>query len=580
MLKVGNISVNKKAWSEQIARYLKSQGFAIEDLQRSEHKVEILSDMSSKFVNDLLLKNEVMKLGLDATDDMAKLDISAKPNFFGTDGKFSSEKLSEFMAANGLTEADFLGIVKDNIGQASLISPLVSNNLYPETPLKVLFKAINIKKKATLYKLVKANIDPVKPSEPDIEAFYANHKSDYFYPEVRDIKYIIIGVNDIKSESEPTEEELMKVYKERESMFSMPERRKIYDIYVNDPNEVNVIVEKLHSGETIDAIVKSKYNKIPISAKDNKGAFEPKIISRDMVEQQISTAIFDAQKGAFTKPIKVDESLYIVFFVDDILPQSVLKFEDVKAEFKKHYMQEKKYNALAKVAEVINDVADKNPQSSIDDIAKQFGVQIKTAKIRENVEPNGNIANSLELKTVVFSSTPGHVSKSAAYGEQLFAVQVMSVEKRKDMDLAQCRGEVIKAIQAEHVKTAAASKVLDMLNTIKSGTYKANDEVIVTNQAFSRESVKDFDPNWIQDLMRLANGEVSKPLEWGDAYYIAKINETVHIPDDAVNKAISGAQIDQMQPQIILLQYLEYLRTKYKVYVNDKAMLQYVIGAK
>jgi foldase protein PrsA len=133
----------------------------------------------------------------------------------------------------------------------------------------------------------------------------------------------------LKSTPKVTQAQIQKYYEENKSRYGVPERRSIDVILTKTEAAAKSAKQEVESGKSFESVAKSK-SIDPVSK--NKGGLLPEV-SKGQQEKSFDTAIFAAQKGALSGPVKTAFGYY-VFKVLSTKPGSQQTLAQVQASVK------------------------------------------------------------------------------------------------------------------------------------------------------------------------------------------------------------------------------------------------------
>jgi len=213
----------------------------------NEAVIERVSDQVWKsFISETLLSKEIKRLGLEATDwEIYEYLMQYPPDFlmnqeaFLTDGRFDRQKYLQ--ALTNPQGNEWLGVeqylrgllpyqkIRYLIENLPVISETVVREEYIKT--KVPFTVETI-----FFPFAMVATDSVDVSEAAIEAYYKEHRDDYFVPETRELEYVYFEIK-------PTHEDTLSRYELALDLKDRIEKGESFETvaaeYTEDPSGVN-----------------------------------------------------------------------------------------------------------------------------------------------------------------------------------------------------------------------------------------------------------------------------------------------------------------------------------------------------
>ncbi len=150
----------------------------------------------------------------------------------------------------------------------------------------------------------------------------------------------------LKSGPKVTQAQIQKYYNENKSRYGVPEKRSLQVILTKTEGAANSAKKEVESGKSFESVAKSK-SIDPVSK--SKGGLLPEV-SKGQEEKSLDTAIFAAQKGMLSGPIKTAFGYY-VFKVLSTKPGSQQTLAQVQASIKQQLTstgQQSSFNKFVK----------------------------------------------------------------------------------------------------------------------------------------------------------------------------------------------------------------------------------------
>jgi len=148
------------------------------------------------------------------------------------------------------------------------------------------------------------------PSATEFQKFIANSGQTVSDLLLR-VKYNLVSQKlqqkVLKSSQTVTPAEVQKYYNENKSRFGVPEKRSVQVVLTKDEAAAKAAKQEIESGKSFESVAKAK-SIDPVSK--TKGGLIPEI-SKGQEEKALDEAIFSAQKGTLSGPVKTAFGYYI-----------------------------------------------------------------------------------------------------------------------------------------------------------------------------------------------------------------------------------------------------------------------------
>ena len=252
---------------------------------------------------------------------------------------------------------------------------------------------------------------------------YEQNKERFALPEMRNISYVELNLNNIKSKFEVSEEQLKDAYEARKEIFELPETRDVLQIIFKDKSTAKEAIEKLDKGEDFLKVAKAYF------PKQNDFSLGDKV-SIESFDGDISKYIFKADKGSHTGVAKSPLG-YHIFFVKDIKPAEVKSFKQVKAELEEQLVMEKKYDEfLSLVQDIEQDILG---VQDLAEIAAKYSLKLKKVdSLKASDATNDKDMRKARFADIAFSLSENAISNAYPLDEKggYFIMQVNKVEPK------------------------------------------------------------------------------------------------------------------------------------------------------
>ncbi len=397
-------------------------------------------------------------LNLRASDDAIALEIAQNPNLQGLDGQFDARIFRNILAANGLTEQDFLEQTRRETARQQLLNATAGSIAAPDTLVEVVYAHDNERRQAQFVHLL--NDDQAEVPEPTADALsaYFDENSDaYQAPEYRRLAILTLRPEDLMDEIAVDEAELQALYDDRIDQFTRDETRDLLQAVIQDEELAKSISERAIDAGSLEQALEQTEDapqSIPLAG----------VTRSQMLTPELADAGFALAEGQVSEPIESPFG-WIVFEVQSVIEGGLTSFEDARAELE----AELKGGAAADAAfEVSNQIMDERAGgATLDEVASQFGLEISrpVPVARDGSADLGQQAPELPFREALLDEAfalaageEGLLQEHADGG--YFAVGVEELIEPRDRALEDVRDDVRQAVIAE-AQAAAVAEMVD-----------------------------------------------------------------------------------------------------------------------
>ena len=213
-----------------------------------------------RVVSEEILKNLISEMDLDLNSDLAIKQILDQEEFKDPDGSFNKLKFQSFLRINNLNSDKYLDELNFKIASNIIFSALdIQNNKIDPNLLIKKYQFQNQDREISLLRIYQSNVKNYpKITVPDLKNFYENNKNKYKSDELRKISFISIPKDSLISDIVVSKEEILLEYKNNSKKYLIPEKRKLYNMFVTDLSEAESFLNRIDQTKDI----KSQFKKI------------------------------------------------------------------------------------------------------------------------------------------------------------------------------------------------------------------------------------------------------------------------------------------------------------------------------
>jgi peptidyl-prolyl cis-trans isomerase D len=577
--KVGDVTITTQMLGQAVRREEENLRASLGNQYSHElmQKLNLEEQVLDKLINRNLIQTESFKLALTPSDQDILEQIRNNPVFQGASGTFDKEQFLAVLRRNNLNEKSYVEQLRQSMA-SNMLMDTIGRVKISDSEIIALYRALQEARSGKLYTLSQQAVDADTPDDTALEAFHRENSSAFTLPEYRSASYVVIKGEDIKKSLDIRESDLEAVYQERIEEFKRGEQRNIQQLLFDNEASADKASEMLAAGKSLDQVAKES------------GAQGKKPISMGLIEQskmiaEAADEVFDLEVGKFSQPIKSAFGWHI-FYVSAIEPPRTLAFAEVKQSLEtdaKHYAADR---ALTKLTNQIEDALASG--SSLAEVAKEVGLEVKTlASVDKNGKtPAGVVAKDLpdldKFLDILFATdekTDSGVKSSK--GGNFYLLRTESVTPEHVQPLADVKARVIEAVKAQNRRQKLAALANEISSQFTDSNARAGliTKYRLKETGFSNVKRSDEKPTVPDALLselfdkRIGESTSMAPSESGD-YVLAMVKDIT--PSNATPSAESLAElrrsIEESTGNEMMKQYMDYLKTKHGVTVNQTAL--------
>lgn len=290
------------------------------------------------------------KNGFVLSKRLIDAEIARIPGTRGLDGKFSEEAYRLLLAQQRMSDTELRQLIGHGLLQRMLLTPVATNARIPvgmATPYASMLLEAREGEVATVPNSVfRAGL---KPTDADLQRFYAANRGRYMIPEQRVLRFARMGPEQVAGVA-ASDQEIAAYYNANQSTYGAKEIRVISQAVVPDQAAANAIAARARGGASFVAATAPA----GLSAADISVGPQTRDQFAALAGDRVAAAAFAAQSGAIVGPIQSDLGWHVVK-VDSIRREGGKTLAQARSEIAAKLTAEKRKEALTDLVTRIED---------------------------------------------------------------------------------------------------------------------------------------------------------------------------------------------------------------------------------
>jgi peptidyl-prolyl cis-trans isomerase D len=557
----------RRALEQLSARF----GSAI-DLQQAK-QLGLVDETLNQLIDRSLVDQEVARLQLNVSDELIRNVITGNPSFKGSDGRFDHNLFNAVLAANRLTEDQYVALLRHDIPRNDLMHAVTGGAVVPQPVVDLLYQYQNEKRIADIVSLPDASAGDIgQPSETELKSFYEAHPDLFRAPEYRGFTLASLKPDDLAKDIEIPESKLKEEYDQRRDELQIPERREIEQILA--PSE-----EKAKEAETALAAGKDWREVATTIAGQNPDTIDLGLMKREEMPTALGDAAFELPLDKPSEPVKTPLGWHILRIVK--IEQPVTQsFEQAKDKLEADLAHQEAIDRIYKVANQVDDSLAGG--ATIDDAAAKFGLKVTTVAAADvsGHEPEDkpialpvSPADVLKLAFATNEVKTSRVTETPDGG--IFVLRTDKVIPSAVKPLDEVKEKAIAAWQADKRRETVAKQAQDLAAAVKPDSKLAAIAAekglkATTSAPFTRHPGQNppVPPVLVDKLFAAKPGDVTTASD-AAASYVAQLDE-VQKPDSPSQTATASLshELDTGQQTDLSEGFTQALRSRFPVEIH------------
>ncbi|MBV8120098.1 MAG: SurA N-terminal domain-containing protein [Alphaproteobacteria bacterium] len=434
---------------------------------RQAKQMGVVREILGQLIDNSLLDQEAQRMQLDISDSVVRDTITQDPMFRGAGGAFDRNALTALLAANHMTEAQYVERVRKDIARGAILMAVTAGASAPQTIVDRLYQYRNEKRIADIVTLpVSGAGDVGQPSEAQLSKFYDAHQDLFRAPEYRSFTLASLTPSDLVSNIEVPQEKLKSAYDQRQDEFVLPERREVQQILVPSQEKAKAVEAALAEGKDWAEVARR------ITGQDPQ-TMDLGVLKREELPQQLADVAFSLALDKPSRPIASALGWHILRVVK-IIPPTTQSFAEVKAKLKTDLAHSEAVDRLYRVANNVDDALAGG--ATIEEAAAKFGLRKTVASSIDDKDQGRDGKNaelpvaSAEVLKLAFNTDEGRSSRVTQTPDG--AILVLRVDKilpPSVRPLIEVKDSAIAAWQTQKRKTVVAKEADILAGDVKPG---------------------------------------------------------------------------------------------------------------
>jgi peptidyl-prolyl cis-trans isomerase D len=379
----------------------------------------------------------------------------------------------------------------------------------------------------------------INPDEAEIRAAYEKNKSKYLVPEKRVVRYALADVNQIRQNTQVSDDELKVQYQQDIQQYQVPNRVHVDHILLMTVGKTPAEVEEIHQkaedvlkqankkGANFEELAK-KYSEDP-GTKDKGGDLG--WITQGQTVPEFEKVAFSLPKGNISDLVKTQYGFHIIKVLDKETAHTKT-FDEVKDSIRAPLMLAKADRQAADIADKLSAAIRQSNKTSLDDLAKQFHLTVGETRPVSANEPILELGNSKEVKDAIFGQRPDEIGLPIHTDRGYLILLVRGVLPAHQGTLDEVRDRVIADLKQQKSTEIARQKADDLEKRLKSGekfetAAKSLGLDPKTSDLFARNgSISGAaSGKQLSAAFQLNPGDVGQPLNLGTSWFVYRVAE-------------------------------------------------------
>ncbi|MEM7505992.1 MAG: SurA N-terminal domain-containing protein [Pseudomonadota bacterium] len=320
-----------------------------------------------RLLREAAFNEELTSMGVRIGDEAAYDAIRQQPEFQNEDGSLSIRAVQYTLGQLGITEAEFIDLNRNLVGQNLLTGPAVAPTRSPPGfAARMAAFQTETKRIASISFELEEAANPGAPNDSQIAEFYEANKDRYVEPERRWGEFIHVDFEALVAASQPSEDVIAQTYEAERQAYEIPATRTIDQMPFPDLAMAEAALARLRSGE-ID------FEGLAAEEGHDMANLDLGVVGREDVPPATADAIFSATEPGILDAIDLPIGAAIVR-VRSVTEGGEIPLEQVRTALADRLAREEAYSKAPTIANQLDDL--RASGTSMADTAAQVGLPL------------------------------------------------------------------------------------------------------------------------------------------------------------------------------------------------------------
>lgn len=575
-----------QALRNQLDRMRQAYGpdFDTQLLNTPEMRRNILDDLIARRV----LTEQANANRLTVSDQALQQSILDIPGLRKADDSFDNERYRNLLANQGMTPAMYEAQLRQDMTLQQLAGAVQNTAIVSKSVMERIALISEQEREVQALSFdAKSFVGQVKVTDAMLRDYYAKNAKQFEIPEVLNAEYVMLSNDVLAQQIAVTDAEVAAHYEQNKRNYTTDEQRRASHILFNLNKDssaqekqtvrtkAEAVLAQVRKDPAQFAALAKEHSQDP-GSKDKGGDLD--FFKRGMMTKAFDDSVFQLKKGEMSALVETEYGLHIIYLTD-VKPSAVKALDEVKADLTADIKKQKASKAYAEAAETFTNMVYEQSEN-LQAVADKLNLKIeKLANVQRQPMPGAPatmLVNNKKFLNAIFSDDSLKKKQNTEAVEispnVLVSGRVIDYKPASKRPFDEVKAMIQEVVtQTESValaKKAGESKLSALKNQDDSaGFAEAKWVSRVKKPELPTEAVLAVLKADVRKLPAFVGVE-SANLGY-TVYRINKVN--VGTPDET-RRASEAQQIANSVAQQDMYSYLEALKAKAKVKVNQTAL--------
>ena len=496
-----------------------------------------------RMVQTRVLESSAKKLNLMVSDQRVALAISGIEGLAGIkkpDGSLDIEKYKQLLASQGMTPEIFENRMRGEVAMRQVVNGVTQSSVTFPAQIDVALDSFYQQREIQIAIFSASDfLAQAKPSDEDVNKFFATHKNEYQSAESADIEYVVLSLDAIEKNITLNDADLKAYFDQNQATLAAKEERRASHILINAADSASD-ADKQKAREKAQSILDAiKKNPASFADAAKKNSQDPGsavkggdlgFFARGAMVKPFEDAAYALKKGDISGLVQSDFGFHIIQLTD--IKSATSDFNQVRPVLEKELKNQQARKQFAEMAEQFSNLVYEQ-SDSFKPVVGKLKLDIQTAQnVMKEVKPDPKSpwTNANLLKSLFSADSIKNLRNTEAIEagpNTLVAARITKHFPAKQIPLEEIKPMIVQAVLVQKALELAKENGKSKLDEWKKAPEAAQ---LQSPLVLSREQSMNLPGNLVDETMRANTAKL--PILIGvdlgsRGYGIVKINKVL-----------------------------------------------------
>ena len=497
-----------------------------------------------RMVQTRVLESSAKKLNLKVSDQRVALAISGIEGLAGIkkpDGSLDIDKYKQLLASQGMTPDTFENRMRGEVAMRQVVNGVTQSGVTFPAQIDVALDSFYQQREIQIAIFSASDfLAQAKPSDEDVNKFFAVHKNEYQSAESADIEYVVLSLDAIEKNISINDADLKAYFEQNQASLTAKEERRASHILINassSASDADKQKAREKAQSLLDAIKKNPSSFAEVAKKNSqdpgsavKGG-DLGFFARGAMVKPFEDAAYALKKDEISGLVQSDFGFHIIQLTD-IKSAATSDFNQLRPVLEKELKNQQARKQFAEMAEQFSNLVYEQ-SDSFKPVVGKLKLDIQTAQnVTKEVKSDPKLpwTNANLLKSLFSADSIKNLRNTEAIEtgpNQLVAARITKHFPAKQIPLEEIKPMIVQAVLVQKALELAKENGKSKLDDWKKAPEKAE---LQSPLVLSREQNLNLPSNLVDEAMRASTAKL--PILIGvdlgsRGYGIVKVNKVL-----------------------------------------------------